>query len=285
MDANGGGTEADKQYDDEQEARLRAPQRHDDDRGYAGGATRRLHASQERNARGDGTHAPMSGFVTTRPRFHCAGAWVERRVGEGRRRTPTRRCAESSRRSQMPLCGSVGRAVRGRAGGRRARFPDRASSRVEIGSCAAAASASSRVEIGSCAAAARSANDRLVGHAIIVFTLLPVFPALYEILPLYRHVPDEKSYRCSCDGRRIFGRRKTDQQKSGASVWSARAAEPAATLATLGGRKKATGVLRTDENGSTEKWRQRLLSKRGRARSYCSNFFDAGRKAQTFFSL
>ena len=52
----------------------------------------------------------MSGFVTTRPRFCCAGAWVERRVGEGRRRSPTRRCAESSRRGQMPLCGSVGRA-------------------------------------------------------------------------------------------------------------------------------------------------------------------------------
>ena len=67
---------------------MRAPQQHDDDRGYAGGATRRLHASQERNARADGTHAPMSGFVTTRPRFRCAGAWVEWRVGEGRRRTP-----------------------------------------------------------------------------------------------------------------------------------------------------------------------------------------------------
>ena len=40
----------------------------------------------------------------------------------------------------------------------------------------------------------------------------------------------------------------TNQQKSGASVWSARAAEPAAIVATLGGRIKATGVLRTDEN-------------------------------------
>jgi hypothetical protein len=77
----------------------------------------------------------------------------------------------------------------------------------------------------------------------------------------------------------------TNQQKSGASVWSARAAEPAAIVATLGGRIKATGVLRTDENGATEKWRQRHLSKRGRARSYCSNFFDAGSSAQAFFSF
>ena len=40
-------------------------------------------------------------------------------------------------------------------------------------------------------------SEQLHRAHVIVITLLPVFPALYGILTLYRYVPDEKSYRCS----------------------------------------------------------------------------------------
>ena len=53
----------------------------------------------------------------------------------------------------------------------------------------------------------------------------------------------------------------TNQQKSGASVWSARAAEPAAIVATLGGRKLPVFCFRATESRSTEKWRQRRTAR------------------------